>query len=93
KESAAGESSDKPDANQKPVLSRADEYSLKKELASAERKLETLGRKAEAIRAELQEADPSDYVALLDGQGRLRDVEQQISDLEDEWVRLSDTLS
>ena len=93
KESAAGGSSGKPDANHKPVLSRADEYSLKKELASAERKLETLGRKAEAIRAELKEADPSDYVALLDGQGRLRSVEQQISDLEDEWVRLSDTLS
>ncbi len=77
----------------KPVLARADEYRMKKELASTERKLDTLGRKADAIRVELAEGDPSDYVALLDGQERLKAVEQQISDLEDEWMGLSEKLS
>ena len=93
KEGAGGGSSAGPDAEHKPVLSRADEYSLKKELASTERKLDTLGKKAEAIRVELKEADPSDYIALLDGQERLRSVEQQIADLEDEWMRVSEKLS
>ena len=75
-----------------PTLSRADEYRLKKELASTERKVDTLRKKAEATRAEMAETDPSDYVALLDVQARLRDIEQQISDLEDVWVELSDRL-
>ena len=39
------------------ALSRAEEYSLKKELASTERKLDTLGTKAEAIRAEMKETE------------------------------------
>ena len=82
-----------PDERHEPVLSRAEEYRLKKELASTERKLDTLGRKADAIRVEMREADPSDYVALLDVQERLQSVEQQISDLEDEWVGLSERLS
>lgn len=91
-ESAAGRSSGGSDGETIRVLSRAEEYGLKKELASTERKLETLGKKADAIRAEMKEVDPSDYVALLDTQGQLQSVEQQISDLEDEWVRLSEKL-
>jgi ABC transport system ATP-binding/permease protein len=75
-----------------PVLSRAEEYSLKKELASTERKLDTLGKKADAIRAEEKATDPSDYAALLDVQERLRSIEQQISTLEDRWVELSEKL-
>ena len=81
------------DEERKPVLSRAEEYRLKKELASTERKLDTLGKKADAIRAEMKETDPSDYVALLDVQARLRSAEQQIADLEDQWVELSERLA
>lgn len=77
----------------KAALSRAEEYALKKELASTERRLETLLGKADDIRAEMTATDPSDYVALLDVQARLRDVEQQISDREDEWIDLSTRLS
>ena len=66
-----GRSSGASDEGHEPVLSRAEEYRLKKELASTERKLDTLGKKADAIRAEMKEADPSDYVALLDVQARL----------------------
>lgn len=75
-----------------PALTRAEEYRLKKELASTERKLETLAKKADAIRTELHDCDPSDYVALLDAQARLADMEGQISALEDVWVELSDKL-
>lgn len=76
-----------------PVLSSAEERSLKKELASTERKLHTLGKKADEIRAELRESDHSDYVALLEVQERLDRTEQEISDLEDEWMRLSEKLA
>lgn len=81
------------DEEPKPALSRAEEYRLKKEIASTERKLETLNGKADSIRTELKETDPSDYQALLDVQGRLRGIGRQISDLEDTWVELCEKLS
>lgn len=80
------------DAGDKPVLTRAEEYSLKKELSSTERKLETLAKKADGVRDELAAADPSDYVALMEGQERLRDVERQIAELEEKWMELSEKL-
>jgi len=75
-----------------PSLSRADEYRLRKELASTERKLDTLCKKADAIRAELHAADQSDYVALGEIQERLRVIGEQISELEDAWMEQSDRL-
>jgi ABC transport system ATP-binding/permease protein len=76
-----------------PVLSWAEARTLKKELASTERKLDTLSKKAETIRAELRAADPSDYVALGDIQARLHAVEREIADTEDAWVELSEKLA
>lgn len=76
-----------------PVLSNAEERALKKELASIERRLHTLGGKAEALRAEMSETDPTDYVALVDVQTRLSDVGLKVSELEEEWMRLSERLS
>jgi ATP-binding cassette subfamily F protein uup len=75
-----------------PALSRADEYSLKKELASTERKLDTLCKKADDLRSEAKETDHSDYVALLDVQARLEAMGQQIAELEERWVELSTRL-
>jgi ATP-binding cassette subfamily F protein uup len=92
KESAAGPPSGGSDDAQRPVLSNVQERALKKELASTERRLETLGRKADAIRLEMETVDPCDYQALVDAQERLRSAEQEIADLEDEWVRLSERL-
>jgi ABC transport system ATP-binding/permease protein len=81
-----------PTAATEPALSRAEEYALKKELASTERKLDTASAKADAIRAEAEGTDPSDYAALLDVQARLRDAAQQVAELEDRWVELSERL-
>ncbi|NTU72486.1 MAG: ABC-F family ATP-binding cassette domain-containing protein [Coriobacteriia bacterium] len=89
---AAGGSDDASSATE-PALTRAEEYALKKELASTERKLETLCGKADAIRTEMTETDPSDYQALLDVQARLRDMEAQVRALEDAWMELSDRLA
>ena len=76
-----------------PALSRADEYRWKKELASTERKLETLSTRLIALRLEVGKTEPSDYLALVDGQERLRNAAREISDLEDTWVGLSERLS
>lgn len=77
----------------KQPLSRADEYKFKKELASAERKLATLATKLESLERELVEADQSDHVEL----GRIltaqADAREQISQLEDRWIELSDMLA
>ncbi len=88
----ASRSSGASDTEHKPALSRAEERTLKKDLASTRRKLDTLAKKADALRVEMKETDPSDYVALLDVQARLESIEHQISDLEDDWLRLSETL-
>jgi len=80
-------------AQRTAALSYADERSLKKELAATERKLNTLGLKADAIRSEMDAANPSDYVALGEIQRRLEDVKREISDLEDTWVELSERLA
>ncbi|MHB8964959.1 MAG: ATP-binding cassette domain-containing protein, partial [Coriobacteriia bacterium] len=76
-----------------PMLSSAETRALKKELAATERKLNTLGQRLAAIRDEMREADPSDYVALGDIQGRIQSAEQEISDLENEWVEISERLA
>jgi ATP-binding cassette subfamily F protein uup len=92
KETAPVRPSGGPDERETPTLSWADQRSLRRELASAERKLATLGQKADAIRNEMNETDPSDYIALGDVQERIHGVEREISELEDEWVRLSERL-
>ena len=88
---SASETSDSA-AEAPPALTRAEEYALKKELASTERILETLAAKVEAVRAEADAVDPSDYVALLDAQARLRDAERAVADVEDRWIDISERL-
>ncbi len=83
----------KAEAAAKPKSSAAEERALKKELASTERKLATLCTKAETIRAELQNANPSDYEALLEIQARLDEAEQQVCAMEDVWMELSERLA
>jgi ABC transport system ATP-binding/permease protein len=72
---------------------KPDEYRLKKEIASLERKLNTATKKADAIREELHAVDPSDYVALGEVQARIRAAEQLVRELEDEWLVLSERLA
>jgi ATPase subunit of ABC transporter with duplicated ATPase domains len=80
------------DAERRPALSNIEERAVKKELASTERKLDTLGKRADALRAELRATNPSDYLALGDVQARLHEVEREVSEAEDVWVGLSEKL-
>jgi ATPase subunit of ABC transporter with duplicated ATPase domains len=75
------------------VVSQAERRRLKKELASVERKLETAGARANDARGMLADTAPSDYVALLEAQARLDEAERRVSELEDEWLKLSELLS
>jgi len=75
------------------AMSQAEERALKKELASTERKLETLCAKAEAIRAEMHDADPSDHVALVAIQERVATAEAEIAELEEKWLEVSERLA
>lgn len=93
KEIGAGSHDEEPDTSRVTFLSSAEERTLKKELVTTERRLDTLGTKADAIRAEMKETDPSDYAALLDVQERLQRVEQKVAELEDRWMELSEALS
>jgi len=75
-----------------PSLTRAEEYELRKKIASAERKIDTQASRVEVIRAELSDTDPCDYAALIDCQARLTEAEGRLADLENEWVELSERL-
>ncbi|HIS39417.1 MAG TPA: ABC-F family ATP-binding cassette domain-containing protein [Candidatus Aphodovivens avistercoris] len=73
-------------------LSGGEIRTLRKTMASNERKMETLRDKMEAKRAEMTAADPSDFVALGDLQAQLNDLQAQIDALEEEWLEAAEAL-
>lgn len=81
-----------PDAGTKPALSGGQQRSLRKAMASAEKRIATLKAKAEAKRAEMAEADPSDYLALTALQDEAAAFQQQIEALELEWLEAAEAL-
>lgn len=86
KETAAEE----PRAEQK--LSGGEAYKARKELATLERKMNTLETQAETIAQEMHMVDPSDYLTLGELEKKLQDTKAQLSRLEDEWIQLSEKL-
>lgn len=79
-------------ASGRDTLPRAEEYRLRKELASTERRLRTLETKVETARRALHGTDPTDYTALMAAQERLSEAQADVAALEDEWLRLSEAL-
>jgi ATPase subunit of ABC transporter with duplicated ATPase domains len=75
-----------------PTLSHAQRHAFKKQLASAERKLDTASERVKKARQELHDADPSDYLALLESQESVKHAEARLRELEEEWLRLSEHL-
>ncbi len=73
-------------------LSGGEQRTLRKLMASNEKKIETLKGKIEAKRQEMAEADPSDYLALTALQEEIADFEQSIETLELEWLEAAETL-
>ena len=73
-------------------LSGGEIRTLRKAMASAERKMETMKGKIEAARQEMAEADPSDFVALGACQKKIDDLQAQLDALEEEWLEAAEAL-
>ena len=73
-------------------LSGGEIRALRKSMASAERKMDTLRGKIEGIHQTMTEVDPSDYVKLGDMQKEIKEIEAQIEALEEEWMEAAEAL-
>lgn len=73
-------------------LSGGEIRTLRKSMASAERKMDTLRGKIEGIHQAMTEVDPSDYVKLGDMQKEIKQIETQIEALEEEWMEAAEAL-
>ena len=73
-------------------LSGGEIRALRKSMASAERKMDTLRGKIEGIHQAMTEVDPSDYVKLGDMQKEIKQTEAQIEALEEEWMEAAEAL-
>ncbi len=74
------------------ALTRAEEYRLKKQLSSLERRMETQRAKIEEHRAQMLEVDPTDYVGLEEQQAKIDAAQDALDELETEWLELSERL-
>lgn len=75
-----------------PALSGGEQRTLRKLMASNEKKIETLKGKIEAKQLEMAAADPSDYLVLTAMQEEIADFEGQIESLELEWFEAAEKL-
>ena len=73
-------------------LSGGEIRALRKSMASAERKMDTLHGKIEGIHQAMTEVDPSDFVKLGDMQKEIKEIEAQIEALEEEWMEAAEAL-
>ena len=73
-------------------LSGGEIRALRKSMASAERKMDTLRGKIEGIHQAMTEVDPSDYVKLSDMQKEIKEIETQIEAFEEEWMEAAEAL-
>ena len=73
-------------------LSNKERRELKKRYDAIERRLDKLEGEPDRLRGELAEVDPTDYEALVAAEKRVKDAEDEISSLEDEWLELADRL-
>ncbi len=82
-----GASSSSPSQPRK--LSNAEHQAARKKLASSERKLETARGKLAEAENDLAAQDPTDYMALQEGEQRIAELKARIAELEDAWLEAS----
>lgn len=81
-----------PSAEDKPVLTNNEIRSLKKLMASNEKKMDTVKGKIADEEAAMKAADASDYVALGQAQQRLDELNARLQELENEWFEAAEKL-
>ncbi|MBB3171372.1 ABC-F family ATP-binding cassette domain-containing protein [Parvibacter caecicola] len=75
-----------------PKLSGGEQRQLRKLMASNEKKADTLRGRIAAKQEEMAAADPSDYLALGKIQEEITQMEDQIEELELEWLEAAEKL-
>ena len=73
-------------------LTNIERRTLKKRFDAVSRKLEKVSSKPQVLRDELLNIDSSDYQALLNKQEEISAAEQELEELETEWLELSERL-
>lgn len=81
------------DEGRRPSLSGAQRRAAQKEVSSIERRLEKRESDIAAIHAQLAEHDQSDFEGLGELTAKLREVENEVDELEEQWLELSEELS
>lgn len=81
-----------PAAVAAPKLSGGEQRALRKLMASNEKKVETLKGKIERKRADMASVDPTDYLALTAVQDEIAALQDQIDELEMEWLEAAEKL-
>lgn len=82
---AAGDT-DSASTQERPALSAAQARKIRKKIQSLERKMNTAQRKVDEAKAALMEVDPYDYQALGEAQQQVKEKEDKLSALEEEWL-------
>lgn len=82
---AAGDT-DSASTQERPALSAAQAREIRKKIQSLERKMNTAQRKVDEAMAALMEVDPYDYQALGEAQQQVKEKEDKLSALEEEWL-------
>ena len=72
------------------VSSAADQRATAKALQATERKLQRVEERIEALHATMAVHDSADYVGLGELHQELRDLEAEVTELEDAWLELSE---
>ena len=81
-----------PAKDSAPKISGGQQREMRKQMASLERKTETLRGKIAQAQERMSQADPSDYLALGAIQDEIATFQAQIDDMEMEWLELAEAL-
>ncbi len=73
-------------------LSNAERRELKKRFDAVERRLSKLSGEPERLREELAATDPTDYEALVAKQREVDEAQDELDELETQWLELSERL-
>lgn len=79
-------------AEEETENSGARAYAAQKELSALERKMDRLTRQGEDLKAQMADHDPTDYVGLQDLADKARSVQDEVDELEAQWLELSEEL-
>ncbi len=80
-------------AGSAPALSGAERRTAEKELAAADRKMAKLQGQVAALHTRLAEHDANDYTGIGALHEEVRELEAQLSELEERWLELSERLA